>query len=122
MLDLSTLKGTDAEAGGRSDFDPFAEEFVQAVAGLPDEKILTLADRLHDVLRARRGPAQALRRYAVIRCGEEWRIVSGRGRIGHFDDWNDAFAFCEKLARETVAAGHRVELLVQSESGELLPL
>lgn len=101
-------------------FDSFTDRTVRAARSLSDEDVLTLADSLHDLLRDRRGGDRAKRRYAVLLCGTEWRVVSGRGRIGHFEVWDEAFAFCARLSREAVEAGHEVEFLVQSDSGELL--
>ena len=60
-------------------------------------------------------------RYAVLRCGDEWKIVSGERKIGHFVDREAATLAASGLCREAMKAGHTVELLTQNPSGELVP-
>ncbi len=62
-----------------------------------------------------------LMRYAVLKCGEEWRVVSGRRKIGHFPDHETAMLTASGLCREAEKAGCQVELLTQNPSGELVP-
>ena len=58
-------------------------------------------------------------RYAVLRIGEEWRVVCERRRMGHFFNRNDAIRTGAALAREALAEGCDVELMVQGDAGEL---
>jgi len=58
-------------------------------------------------------------RYAVLQIGEEWRVVCQRRRIGHYATRTDAVRIGAALAREAVAEGRPVELMVQGEAGEL---
>ncbi len=66
-------------------------------------------------------PGPAAFRYAVIRVGPEWRVVGARRAIGHFPDRETALAAAGALAREALDSGHRAEVLIQSETGELTP-
>lgn len=59
-------------------------------------------------------------RYAVMRFGDEWRVVSERRRIGRFASRDLAIMAGARLAREAMATGHPVELLVQDGAGCLL--
>lgn len=63
-------------------------------------------------------------RYAVIACGEEWRVVSGRAQIGHFVTRAEALAVAINLTKEALAEGHEAELLAQPEGldAEMRPL
>ena len=61
-------------------------------------------------------------RYAVVRVGPEWRIVGPRRAMGHFATRDLALTAAGNLAREAFLAGHRAEVLLQSESGELTAL
>jgi hypothetical protein len=63
----------------------------------------------------------AVFRYAVLRMGDEWKIVTGGARIGHFRTRQLALQAGARLAREASLLGHEVELLVQDERGGLLP-
>lgn len=57
--------------------------------------------------------------YAVIRCGDIWRIVGERRRIGAFGTPEEAVDTARRLAREAEANGCRVALFLQ-ETGGLL--
>ena len=63
-------------------------------------------------------------RYAVIACGQEWRVVSGRAQIGHFETRVEALAVAINLTKEALAEGHEAELLAQPEGpdAEMRPL
>lgn len=67
-------------------------------------------------------PGQQAFRYAVVRMGPEWKVVGARRAMGHFASRDLALIAAGNLAREAFLAGHRAEVLVQSESGELTPL
>jgi len=67
-------------------------------------------------------PGQLSFRYAVVRMGPEWKVVGARRAMGHFASRDLALIAAGNLAREAFLAGHRAEVLVQSESGELTPL
>ena len=58
-------------------------------------------------------------RYAVVRCGDDWRVVDAAGRHGRFADPAQAAAHVGALAREAIGMGYEVEVLVQSPVGEL---
>ena len=58
-------------------------------------------------------------RYAVVRVANEWKVVGARRAMGHFATRDLALAAAGNLAREAILAGHRAEVLLQSESGEL---
>ena len=58
--------------------------------------------------------------YAVMRFGEDWKIVSGSRRIGHYATQDLALSAGARLAMEAVDAGHEVEFLVQQPGGELV--
>ena len=59
-------------------------------------------------------------RYAVMKCGDEWKVVSGRRRIGHFADAHAANSAASGLCRQALDAGHTVEMLFHHPGGELL--
>ena len=61
-------------------------------------------------------------RYAVVRVGSEWRVVCARRAMGHFATREMALLAAANLAREAAESGHRAEVLLQSDSGELTPL
>jgi len=61
-------------------------------------------------------------RYAVVRVGPEWKVVGPRRAMGHFATRDLALVAAGNLAREAFLSGHRAEVLLQSESGELTPL
>ena len=52
-------------------------------------------------------------KYAIIRFEDEWKVVSGQRRIGHFASMALAVDAGARLAREAMAAGHEVEFMVQ---------
>jgi len=58
-------------------------------------------------------------RFAILRFGEEWRVVSDRRTIGAFDTSQHALELGVTMALEAAAAGHEVELLVQDAVGQL---
>ena len=62
----------------------------------------------------------AVFRYAVLQFGDEWKIVTGRQRMGHFQTRQLALQAGARLAREARLIGHDVELLVQDKYGGLL--
>ncbi len=59
-------------------------------------------------------------RYAVLRFADEWKVVSGQRRMGHFASKTLAMNAGARLAREAMAAGHEVEFLVQDGAACLL--
>lgn len=59
-------------------------------------------------------------RYAVLRFADEWKVVSGQRRMGHFATRELAVNAGARLAREAIAAGHEVEFLVQDGPACLL--
>jgi EAL domain-containing protein (putative c-di-GMP-specific phosphodiesterase class I) len=61
-------------------------------------------------------------RYAVLRCGEDWRVVSERRQFGRFETRSAAFQCALRLAREANASGRSVELLQSDDAGELRAL
>ena len=58
-------------------------------------------------------------RYAVVRYGDDWRILDPTGSHGDFADAAAAAAHVGRLAREAIGMGYEVEVLVQSPVGEL---
>ncbi|OYX33072.1 MAG: hypothetical protein B7Y99_07760 [Caulobacterales bacterium 32-69-10] len=58
-------------------------------------------------------------KYAIMRFGDEWKVVSGERRIGHFATMALAVNAGARLAREAMAAGHEVEFMVQDGSAYL---
>ena len=58
-------------------------------------------------------------RYAVVMVGPEWRVICARRAMGHFLTRETALTAAANLARQASEAGHRAEVLLQSESGEL---
>lgn len=57
--------------------------------------------------------------YAVVRVGEEWKVVCARNAIGHFARRDEAVVAASALAAQAAAAGHVAQVLVQTDSGEL---
>lgn len=57
--------------------------------------------------------------YAVVRVGEEWKVVCARNAMGHFACRDEAIVAASALAAQAAAAGHVAEVLVQTDSGEL---
>ncbi|MDO9471904.1 MAG: hypothetical protein Q7J28_02530 [Caulobacter sp.] len=57
--------------------------------------------------------------YAVVRMGDEWKVVCARNAMGHFARRDEALIAASALAAQAAAAGHAAEVLVQSDSGEL---
>ena len=60
-------------------------------------------------------------RYAVLRFGAEWGVLSERRRIGHFAAQHAAVRLALMLSLEALAADHPVELLVQDLGGQMEP-
>ena len=61
-------------------------------------------------------------RYAVLRCGDDWRVVSERRQFGRFETRSAAFQCALRLSREANASGLSVELLQTDDAGELRAL
>ena len=61
------------------------------------------------------------RTYAILGFGNEWKVVSGRGRIGTFARIEDAIVVGSRLAGQAREFGYAVELLVQDDVGQLRP-
>ncbi len=57
--------------------------------------------------------------YAVVRVGEEWKVVCARKAMGHFAQREEALVAASALAAQAAAAGHAARVLVQTDSGEL---
>ncbi len=60
-------------------------------------------------------------RYAVVRFGDEWGVLSERRRIGRFPAQDAALQLGVMLAFEALSVGHEVELLLQDIGGQLAP-
>ena len=58
-------------------------------------------------------------RYAVIRFGDEWRLMYGSSVIGQFASLELASAVADKLCRAVAGVGFDVDLTVQTYAGEL---
>ena len=58
-------------------------------------------------------------RYAVIRYGDEWRLLYGPATIGQFPSLEAARDVADKLCRAVADVGFDVDLTVQSWTGEL---
>ena len=58
-------------------------------------------------------------RYAVIRYGDEWRLLYGEATIGQFPTLESARDVAGKLCRAVAGVGFDVDLTVQSWAGEL---
>jgi hypothetical protein len=58
-------------------------------------------------------------RYAVLRCGQEWRLFYGSTVIGVFDAPEIANAIADKLCRAVANVGFDVDLTRQTPTGEL---
>ena len=61
----------------------------------------------------------AIVRYAVLRCGEDWRVVSERRQFGRFDTRAAAFQCALRLAREANGSGLSAEILQADAGGQL---
>ena len=59
-------------------------------------------------------------RYAVVQVAEEWRVISSRRQLGRFPSRDQAIELGAGFAREALASGHHVELVVQGGCGELV--
>ena len=58
-------------------------------------------------------------RYAVIRFGEEWRLLNGESTIGAYATLDAASDVADKLTRAAAGVGHEVDLTLQTPIGEL---
>ncbi len=58
-------------------------------------------------------------RYAIVKVGDEWKIVCERRQIGHFATREAASRAGAQLAKEAAHSGYDVELLVQGQFGEM---
>ena len=58
-------------------------------------------------------------RYAVIRYGDEWRLLYGAATIGQFPSLEAARGVADKLCRAVAGVGFDVDLTVQGWTGEL---
>ena len=58
-------------------------------------------------------------RYAVIRYGDEWRLLYGSATIGQFPTSEAALSVAEKLCRAVANVGFDVDLTVHTWTGEL---
>ena len=68
------------------------------------------------------GPALLERshgRYAVLRFGDEYRLMYGETTIGQFAALETAVGVAERLCRCVAGVGFDVDLTVQSWAGEL---
>jgi hypothetical protein len=57
--------------------------------------------------------------YAVIRFGEEWRLLNGEATIGAYPSLDAASEVADKLSRAAAGVGHQVDLTLQTIVGEL---
>jgi len=58
-------------------------------------------------------------RYAVLRFGDEWRLLHGSDTIAQFASLEVARAVAGKLCRAVANVGFDVDLTVQTDTGEL---
>ena len=58
-------------------------------------------------------------RYAVIRVGEEWRLLYGANVIGQFASGETANEIADKLCRAVANVGFDVYLTRHTDTGEL---
>ena len=58
-------------------------------------------------------------RYAVIRFGDEWRLMYGASVIGQFPTLELASGVADKLCRAVAGVGFDVDLTTQTWAGEL---
>jgi hypothetical protein len=63
----------------------------------------------------------AVKTYMVVKCGEEWRVLTRERTIGHYKHQEFATALAVNLAREAINAGHQVDFFVQTPDGEMAP-
>ncbi|MDQ8028528.1 MAG: EAL domain-containing protein [Brevundimonas sp.] len=76
-------------------------------------------DQLTDTLDRQPEADGRLIRYAILLCGDDWRVVSERRQFGRFPNRAAAFQCAMRLAREANASGATVELLHADTGGEL---
>jgi hypothetical protein len=62
-------------------------------------------------------PAES-KRYAVISCSGEWRLLTSDRQFGHFHRRASAWAVAVELAKEAAASGKPVQLLLQGEDSD----
>ena len=58
-------------------------------------------------------------RYAVIRVGQEWRLMYGANVIGQFASGETANDIADKLCRAVANVGFDVDLTRHTDAGEL---
>ena len=58
-------------------------------------------------------------RYAVIRYGDEWRLLYGQAIIGQFGSPAAAETVADALCRAVAGVGLDVDLTIQNANGEL---
>lgn len=86
-------------------------DLALAIGLVPDELTETLDREL--------GADGRLVRYAILLCGDDWRVVSERRQFGRFPNRAAAFQCAMRLAREANASGATVELMHADAGGEL---
>ena len=64
-------------------------------------------------------PAEPRGRYAVVRFGDQWRLMHGARTIGQFGSLEAASGIAEALCRAVANVGFDVDLTVQTPTGEL---
>ncbi len=57
--------------------------------------------------------------YAVVRCGDEWRLINAKGEVDAFRTSGAAQLSADGMIRAMSKMGYEVELLVQSPTGEM---
>lgn len=75
-----------------------------------------------EVAFARRRQGEHVISLGVLRMGDGWTIVASGRRWGRFAYKIDAEEAAIRLARRIAAEGGRVEVVVQEQWGELIPL
>jgi hypothetical protein len=58
--------------------------------------------------------------YAVVRSGEEWRILTAKRLLGHYNTVERALLVGARLTRQALDAGHPAELLLENPAGLLV--
>jgi hypothetical protein len=58
---------------------------------------------------------RAQRRYAVVQCGQDWRVLTGNAQIGPFQDHGQALSVATNLTAQALQDGHAAELYAQCE-------
>jgi hypothetical protein len=60
--------------------------------------------------------ARLKRRYAVIHCGRDWRVLTSAAQIGPFQDQTQAMSVATNLTAQALQEGHAAELYAQCEA------